>query len=92
LIDDDLALEDAVAFAVEHRLEALAADAAAGGMGDDQRVIDVLAALKQIGAVDSGLRALAAEPHESLVAHHRAAEGKREILVSRILTDFDAER
>ena len=42
-LDDDLALEHAVAFAVEHRLELLAALAAAGGVVDHQRVVDVLA-------------------------------------------------
>ena len=55
-LDDDLALEHAVAFAVEHRLEALAADAAAGGMVDDQRGVDVLLALEQADAADAGIR------------------------------------
>ena len=91
-LDDDLALEDAVAFAVEHRFETLAARAVADGVIDDQRVVDVLAAFEQAGAVDGALAALAGKAHEGLIAHHRAAAGEGEILVDGLGADRDAER
>ena len=80
---DDLALEDAAALAVEHRLEHFAALAAAGRMVGDQRGVDVLAALEQGRAADAGDRALAVEAQEQLVAHHRAAGRERERVEAR---------
>ena len=76
-LHDDLALEHAAALAVEHRLEHLAAAAAAGRVIDDQRGVGMLAAVEQRRAADAGDRALAVEAHEQLVAHHRAAGGEQ---------------
>ncbi len=81
-----------MAFAVEHRLEPLAAHAAAGGVVDHQRVVHVLAALEQAGAVDHAFAALAAKAHEGLIAHHGAADGEGKILVVGLGADRDAER
>ena len=54
LAHDDLALEHAAAFVVEHRAEQLAAFAAAGGMVDQQSRVDVLLALDQRHTADRG--------------------------------------
>ena len=71
---DDAALEHAVGLVVEHRLEHLAALAAARDVIGDERRVGVLAALEQGRAADAGDGVLAVEVQEHLIAHHRAAD------------------
>ena len=69
LAHHDLALENATAFVVEHRLELLAAFAVARRMIDQKRRVDVFLALEQADAANGALGALAGKAHEHLVAH-----------------------
>jgi hypothetical protein len=49
------------------------------GVIDHHGVVDMLAALEQRRAADIGVRLLAGEPHENLIAHHSAAGREGEI-------------
>src|SRR5260370_3267699 len=82
--DDDLALEYAAALAVEHRLIELAAEPARNRVVDDQLVVDMLAALDQIPAVESHGGALAGKAHAQLVANQSAARREDPVAQTRL--------
>ncbi len=77
-LDHDLALEHAVALAVEHGAELLAALAGDAGVLDQQRVVDMLLVAQETDAADACLRSLAGETHEGLIAHQRGVGGEGE--------------
>ena len=77
---DDLALEHAAALAVEHRLEHLAAVAAAGRDRPPSWCRRAACPCSSLAPRMPATRALAVEAQEQLVAHHRAAGGERKLL------------
>src|SRR5690242_2903480 len=80
-LDNDLALEHTVAFAIEHAAEALSTFAATGRVIDDKRIVDMLAAPDQSRSSNAGMRTLSAEPYETLIADDRTAGREREIVI-----------
>src|SRR5258708_38685952 len=76
---DDLALENASTFVVEHRLEDFAAVAAGHCVVEHERSVRMLTSPEQICPSQTDCRALAGAADEQLIACHLTAEREREI-------------
>ncbi len=85
--DDDLALENAASFIIEHGLEYLPADAVVNGMIGNQRGVGMLAAPEQARAPDACDRTLAIEAHEQLIAHDAGAGREQKFVETRMRAD-----
>src|SRR5262249_419981 len=83
-LNDDLALENSMTFAVEHRAKPLPALATAGRVLNHQGVVHVLPSLDKRDATDRGFGALTGKTHEGLLWDDRPTDGKAEVTVCRI--------
>src|SRR5581483_819520 len=91
-LDNDLALENAVALILENGTEALPAGAATRGMTDNEGIVDVLTSFQQRRPANRSLGSLAFKARKNLIAYDGAASRVNEAIVGRPGPDRQAQR